>query len=193
MKHLSKRFLFSLIIILFYNSIYCCCTCIKSTNTFVDDLEKYEFVGIVEVIKKDSIIKNEIDYTFTIVKVISQFTGKFFGQTFRIIDAKGFGCITSLGNNQIGSKSIIKGNFSSRSNWDFEYGNLGQREEYVLYLGLCDMNQLSIDISENNVLGFLTFNNLVSKIRRDYFINKGSTANLMEMLNLGYGIYNRFF
>lgn len=173
MKNCIKIFLVVITSIINIYGVYSC-SCAEPTSRFVDELEKYEFVGIVEVIRRDTVAEHERGYTYTVVKVISQFTREFYGQEFRIVDAKGFECITRLKNNKIGSKSIIKGHFNNKSDWDWhEFDPMSSKEEeQVLALSLCDTNQLYIDEESKQVRGFLTFNNLVSKIKRDRFLNK---------------------
>ncbi len=141
------------------------CTCAKGTYRFVDHIAKYSFVGLVEVIGKDTINGESIDnskpfaqsndYAFTVVKIINQYSGRYVGKEIKIIDSKGFECFTRLGFKNFGDKFIVKGFIADVNEYIYSVENQKPKKD-ILVLSLCDMNRLYVD--GNEVTGWITVN-----------------------------------
>lgn len=164
------------------------CECSKVSHKFMDRIDKYQFVAMVEVIRKDTVRGQQIgnpksfaqsqDYAFTVVKVIKQYSGTYLGGEIRIIDSKGFECFCKLYYKNIGDKFIVKGvlvdiNEHLHSDWDKPIP-----KEDILVLGLCDTNQLHVD--KNEVNGWITVNRSHQWWKRNMLLKK-----------LSFGLINR--
>jgi hypothetical protein len=138
------------------------CECLKVSHRFMDNISKYPFVGMVEVIGKDTIQESfgnttipSSHYTFTKVRIVNQYSGRYVGSEIKIIDSKGFECFTKLFYKNVGDKFIIKA-------WIADVGEHLYRgieelpKEEILVLSLCDMNSLHLE--ENIVSGWITVN-----------------------------------
>lgn len=164
--------------ILFINliplSIYGCqCQGENVTYRFVDDLINYEFIGVVEILGKDTVRGDYNSYSLTKVKVITQFSKKYSGQELEIIDAKGSECFVRLWYKDIGDKVAIKGYFGGLLN---QLNIPDSLDRKVLYLDLCDKNQLRI--KNNKVYGNITVNKFQRRWKWNEFVKKLSFGHI---------------
>lgn len=173
----ASKYIVPILFILLSTQTHCfACQCQKSTYRFVDNLHKYHFVGLVEVIGRDTVVKSQDDYTFTKVRIINQYHGDFVGHNLSIVEAKGFECITRLETNRIGDKAIIKGFYAEAgeylSAYDVNTNQVERRklESPVLILSLCDKNQLYVN--GDTVKGYITKNKPNAKVQRGRTLHK---------------------
>lgn len=156
----------TLILMIISLNIGIACTCAKGSYTFMDKIDKYPFVAMVEVIGKDTIrgkpIENinsflhSLDYAFTTVRVLNQYSGKYIGNEIKIIDSKGFECFTRLSFKNIGEKFIVKGGIADVNDYVYTDFDKSLPKEDILVLSLCDTNQLLVE--GNEVKGWITLN-----------------------------------
>lgn len=158
-----------------------CSQCSKVSWRFMDRVNNYPFVGMVEVIGKDTITSKYDSYTTTKVKVLQQYKGQFIGNEINIIDAKGFEYFVSLNYQNIGDKFIIKASPLSSNSYEYNKTN---KKLNIIKLGLCDTNTLWI--KNNTVNGDITIN----KMRVKYFwsgLLKKITFGLIDLKSKLYG------
>lgn len=156
------KFLICLISILLCSLKATACSCLPLTHRFLQHVEGYDFVGLVEVVRKDTIYHEDdkrIWYAFTIVRVIEQYHGEPVGDEVKIVDAKGFECFTRLHYRRPGDRRIVKGFLKPLSEYMYNYlasnplppTDWGER---CLELFLCDVNQLRV--VDDNVHGVIS-------------------------------------
>src|SRR4030095_8113174 len=97
------------------------CECASITTKFIDGLNRYDFVGLVEVIGRDTIKNADYDNSFTIVKVLKQYLGKQVELIIPIVEGTGFECFVSLPNVNVGSRFIIKASFDIRVEYEANF------------------------------------------------------------------------
>jgi hypothetical protein len=146
------------------------CQCTKVSYRFTDKISQAAFVGLVEVIGKDTVRSNNRWYSFTKVKIVAQYNGKYIGKEAKIIDGHGYECITRLENDSIGAKWVIKAGISKVYEWIYSDGL--SKEEEVLTLGICSENTL--EVKDGMVIGNITRNQFQSRWRWDRFLKKVS-------------------
>jgi len=144
-----------------YSLFSCQCQKKNVTHRFVDDLKKYAFVGLVEVVKVDTVVQKSFNYGYTKVKILELFQGKYDKDEIDIVNAKGFECFVRLRSQKLGQKAIIKGFLNKRSQYEYKVDKNGipvvdsvALKADVLVLDLCDENQLYVE--KDTVIGNLT-------------------------------------
>lgn len=153
------------------------CECTKVSYKFMDRIDRYPFVAMVEVIRKDTIsggqIGNQLQvYTFTVVKITNQYAGKYSGAEIKIIDSKGFECFRRLVYKNIGDKFIVKGGIADINDYIYTDWDKPIPKDDILVLGLCDTNQLYSD--HNDVTGSITISSSLLRWRCGRFLEKAS-------------------
>jgi len=161
---MKKILLIAILFIVPIGIAFGCCECTKVSYKFMDRIERAPFVAIVEVIRKDTISGSELGnpnsfaqssgYSFTVVKILKQYSGKYFGQEIKIIDSKGLECFTKLFYKNIGDKFIVKGGVADINEYVYRDWDKQLPNENILVLGLCSTNQLQLD--NNNITGWIT-------------------------------------
>jgi len=164
----NLRIIFELkiiLVLLHISTLMFSCQCTHKSKLFVDNLEMYDFVGIIEVLKEGDCSSPPGGYNCTTVKVIESFVNQLNLDTFRIIRAKGFECIVGLHHEGQGDRFIVKGFKDYVGNYEYDFEKLlsGQIEiesnsDVVLSLSLCDTNQLYIEPDSEMVYGGLYYN-----------------------------------
>src|SRR5688572_25616159 len=97
------------------------CECASSTSKFMDGLKNYDFVGLIEVVGRDTTKNYDYDNAFTLVKILKQYQGKSIGTSISVVEGQGFECFVSLPNVNIGSRFIVKGSFDKRSEYEANF------------------------------------------------------------------------
>lgn len=128
----------------------------------MDYISDYPFVGLIEVIGKDTVYGTPLSdsqpfsgsYSFTKVRIINQYRGNHVGNEIAVIDSKGFECFIRLPKNSLGNRYLVKG-FVADIN-DYIYNLDGIPKRNILVLSLCDTNTLFVDNTE--VVGWITKN-----------------------------------
>jgi hypothetical protein len=132
------------------------CQCTKVSYTFMDKIDRYPFVALVEIIRKDTVksekssnsinLDQSYNYAFTVVKILKQYSGKNYRQEIRIIDSKGFECFTRIFYRNIGDKFIVKGVIADINEYIF-YMDWDKKlpKEDILVLPICINHQLQFD------------------------------------------------
>jgi hypothetical protein len=159
----QKIFCFNFIIgVIFYSNGFAC-QCSGGTYKFVDGLNQYSFIGMVEVVGFDNLKDHDYDWSFTIVKVLQEYHGNKSNDTLYIPSGDGGSCHVSIKDRGLGNRFILKGDLQNRLEWeinwkDFENPpNIIQNDMSVLVLSLCDENTLCI--KDEKVVGNITHNN----------------------------------
>ncbi len=158
------------------------CECTKMSYKFMDRIERSPFVAMVEVVRKDTVFGVQLGnsnffarssgYSFTVVKILKQYSGKYLGQEIKIIDSKGFECFTKLFYQNIGDKCIVKGGIADINEYVFRDWDKQLPNENILALGLCSTNQLQFE--NNSVIGWVTKNSMHRWWRCNRFLKKTS-------------------
>lgn len=155
------------------------CECTKVSYRFMDRIDRYPFVAMVEVIRKDTItgqignpksVAQLQGYTFTVVKIINLYSGRYSGAEIKIIDSKGFECFRRLVYKNIGDKFIVKGGIADINEYVYTGWDKPIPKEDILMLGLCDTNQLYLD--KNDITGWITINSSHRWWRCNTFLKK---------------------
>jgi hypothetical protein len=146
----------------------------------MDSVDKYPFVAMVEVVKKDTVSGEQLGssksfvqstgYSFTVVKILKQYSGKYLGEEIKVIDSKGFECFTKLFYKNIGDKFIVKGGIEDINEYIFTSWEKPLPKQEILVLWLCDTNQLQLD--EKGVTGWITKNSSHKWWRCSQFLKK---------------------
>lgn len=163
------------------------CECAKISNHFMHGIKKYPFVAMVEVMKKDTISGMQLGtskefakstgYSFTTVKILKLYSGKYNGQEIKIIDSKGYECFTKLFYKNIGDTLIVKGEIADVNRYVFRDWDKQLPNESILVLGLCSMNRLLLE--KNSVIGWISKNRSHRWWRRSQFL-KSITFGLVD-------------
>ena len=157
------------------------CDCTTNvSHRFMDNINNYSFVAMVEVLRKDTVRGKERGglasaafshiYTFTVVKIIKQYSGKLLEKEVKIFDPKGFECLNRLHYMHTGDRFIVKGGITDINEQVFTDWDKPLPKEYILLLGLCDTHQLSVD--KDQVTGQVTAHRSFRRWRRSIFFRK---------------------
>lgn len=147
---------------------------------FMDNIDKYPFVAMVEVLSLDTIRGKASGgptssvlsqpYTVTVVKIIKQYSGKLLNEEIRILNAKGFECFTRLHYTNTGDRFMVKGGIADINEYVVTDWYTPLPKEDILILGLCDIHQLSVD--KDQVNGQVTAHRSFRHWRRSIFFRK---------------------
>lgn len=134
------------------------CECTNVSYKFMDKIETYSFVAMVEVVGRDTLPKNETsplkEYGFTVVRIINQYSGEPVGKKIKIIEGKGYECFVKLRFKNIGDRFIVKGKIKDVNDYIFIDWDKQLPQEDIAVLSLCDTHQLSV--KDNKVSGWIT-------------------------------------
>lgn len=169
------------------------CECAKGTYDCMHGIKKYPFVAMVEVMKKDTIsgiqsgtskdFAKSTGYSFTTVKILKLYSGRYSGQEIKIIDSKGYECFIRLFYKNIGDTLIVKGEIADVNKYVFSDWDKQLPNESILVLGLCSMNQLLLE--KNNVIGWISKDKSHRWSRRNQFL-KNITFGLVDRRKKGW-------